>query len=105
MPTQRRICACACLSCARAQADSGHPLAAARSRARLDGLLGGVDRERNRDALLKVLATMPLAEREARARELPRNDALQPWLEQGSDIVAGAGHGVDATAGAADDAH
>lgn len=67
---------------ARAQADSGHPLAAARSRARLDGLLGGVDRERNRDALLKVLATIPLAEREARARELPRNDALQPWLEQ-----------------------
>lgn len=67
---------------ARAQAGSNRPLAAARTRARLDALLKGIDRDRNRDALLQVLATIPLAERQQRAAELPRNDALQPWLEQ-----------------------
>src|SRR5690606_8627101 len=44
---------------ARAQVASGHPLAAARTRARLDNLLKGLDRERNRDALLQVLASIP----------------------------------------------
>lgn len=67
---------------ARAQAASSRPLAAARTRARMDGLLQGVDRDRNRAALLAVLATIPAAEREQRARELPQNDALWPWLNQ-----------------------
>lgn len=65
---------------ARAQAASSRPLASARTRARMDGLLEGVDRDRNRDALLAVLATIPTAERQQRARELPQNDALWPWL-------------------------
>ncbi|MEO7916757.1 MAG: penicillin-binding protein activator, partial [Dokdonella sp.] len=70
---------------ARAQAASSRPLAAARTRARMDGLLQGVDRDRNRQALLAVLATMPVAERQQRASELPRNDALWPWLEQAAN--------------------
>ncbi|MFZ2235386.1 MAG: penicillin-binding protein activator [Dokdonella sp.] len=67
---------------ARAQAASSRPLAAARTRARMDGLLQGLDRDRNRDALLAVLATIPAAERQQRAGELPQNDALWPWLNQ-----------------------
>ena len=67
---------------ARAQAASSHPLAAARTRARMDSLLKGTDRDRNRDALLAVLATIPAAERQQRAIELPQNDALWPWLNQ-----------------------
>lgn len=70
---------------ARAQAASSHPLAAARTRARMDGLLKGVDRDRNRDALLAVLATIPAAERQQRASELPQNDALWPWLSQAAN--------------------
>ena len=70
---------------ARAQAASSRPLAAARTRARMDGLLQGVDRDRNRDALLAVLATIPTAEREQRAKELPQNDALWPWLNRSAN--------------------
>lgn len=70
---------------ARAQAASSRPLAAARTRAQMDGLLQGVDRDRNRDALLAVLATIPVTELQQRASELPQNDALWPWLDQAAN--------------------
>ncbi|MEO6076349.1 MAG: penicillin-binding protein activator [Dokdonella sp.] len=73
---------------ARAQAASSRPLAAARTRSLMDGLLQGIDRDRNRDALLAVLATIPAAEREQRAKELPQNDALWPWLNQSTSATS-----------------
>ncbi|HET6633318.1 MAG TPA: penicillin-binding protein activator [Rhodanobacteraceae bacterium] len=67
---------------ARAQQALGQPLAAARTRLRLDRDLSGFDRAQNEQQLLALLQAMPGAQLQSEARALAPNDPLRPWLAQ-----------------------
>ena len=67
---------------ARAQAGAGDPIASARTRAQLDGLLEGKDRAQNESQILSTLTQLdPNALKQQSASLLP-NDPLRPFLDQ-----------------------
>lgn len=67
---------------ARADAAGGDAFASAQTRAQLDRLLSGTDREQNRKQLIEVLATLDANALKSRFDTLSPNDPLRPWIEQ-----------------------
>lgn len=67
---------------ARADAAVGDAFASAQTRAQLDRLLEGADREQNRGQLLDTLGKLDAAALKSRYDSLQPNDPLRPWIEQ-----------------------
>ena len=67
---------------ARAQAASGQPLAAARTRLDMDNALSGYSRNQNEMQILKQLESMDNAELQASAGTLDSSDPLREWIAQ-----------------------
>lgn len=67
---------------ARADAAAGDAFTSAQTRAQLDRLLTGVDREQNRQHLLETLGTLDADSLKSRFDNLPPSDPLRPWIEQ-----------------------
>lgn len=67
---------------ARAESSAGDAFASARTRAQLDRLLSGADREQNRKQLLDTLATLDANTLKTRIEALPPSDPTRPWVEQ-----------------------
>lgn len=67
---------------ARAQWAQGDGLASAASRARLDLLLSGIDRQQNREQLMEALLAQDAGSLAGYAASLPADDALLPWLDE-----------------------
>ncbi|MBO9665077.1 penicillin-binding protein activator [Dokdonella sp.] len=67
---------------ARADVAGGDAFASAQTRAQLDRLLGGADREQNRKQLQDTLATLDANALKSRFDQLAPNDPLRPWIEQ-----------------------
>jgi outer membrane PBP1 activator LpoA protein len=67
---------------ARADAAAGDPFASAQTRAQLDRLLVGTDREQNRQQLLDTLSKLDVETLKPRFDSLQPNDPLRPWVEQ-----------------------
>lgn len=67
---------------ARADSAAGDAFSSAQTRAQLDRLLAGADREQNRRQLLDTLATLDAGTLKSRFDTLPPTDPLRPWVEQ-----------------------
>lgn len=67
---------------ARADAAGGDPFASAQTRAQLDRLLVGTDREQNRQQLLDTLSKLDVETLKSRFDTLQPKDPLRPWVEQ-----------------------
>lgn len=67
---------------ARADAAAGDAFSSAQTRAQLDRLLAGADREQNRQQLLDTLAALDANTLKSRFDSLPPTDPLRPWVEQ-----------------------
>jgi outer membrane PBP1 activator LpoA protein len=75
---------------ARAQAASGAPFDAARTRLALDRHLQGFDRSENQHQLLALLGKQDAAALQAEAHGLSDKDALKPWIAQALSAQGGA---------------
>ncbi|HET8897903.1 MAG TPA: penicillin-binding protein activator, partial [Rhodanobacteraceae bacterium] len=67
---------------ARAQAASGQPLAAVRTRLTLDASLQGFDREQNQQQILDTLGTLDRQALNTAGSQLAADDPLKPWIAQ-----------------------
>ncbi|MFC4819444.1 penicillin-binding protein activator [Dokdonella ginsengisoli] len=67
---------------ARADVAAGDPFSSAQTRARLDRLLAGADREQNRQLLLDTLSKLDADTLKSRFDTLQPDDPLRPWVEQ-----------------------
>ncbi|MGA8277058.1 MAG: penicillin-binding protein activator [Rhodanobacteraceae bacterium] len=74
---------------ARSEVANGDRFAAARSRARLDPLLNGVDRSANQKEIIDTLSALDPATIRAKALTLRPDDALMPWLDQALRVRGG----------------
>ncbi|MGA9421695.1 MAG: penicillin-binding protein activator [Rhodanobacteraceae bacterium] len=74
---------------ARSEVANGDRFAAARTRARLDPLLSGVDRNANQKEIVDTLSGLDPTAIRAKALTLRPDDALMPWLEQALKVRGG----------------
>lgn len=65
---------------ARAQAATGHPWEAARTRVKLHAQLSGSERTHNREQILGLLSDLGAPALQQRADTLTRDDPMRPWL-------------------------